>query len=116
MYYVSKCLLEAEIRYPEMEKLALALIMTLRKLHHYFQAHSILVLTNHSLRQMLQKPDALVRLLKWLVELRQFDVEYKPRTIIKGQALADFVAEFGHGLTESQRKKLRRRPKCESSM
>ena len=43
---------------------------------------------------MLQKPDASARLLKWLIELSQFDIDYKPWIAIKGQALADFVAEF----------------------
>ena len=33
-------------------------------------------------------------MLKWVVELRQFDIEYKPRSYIKGQALADFILEF----------------------
>jgi len=94
VYYASKRLLDAETRYPQMEKLALALVVTARKLRHYFQAHSIQVLTNHPLRQVLQKPDASGRLLKWSIELSQFDIDYKPRTAIKGQALADFVAEF----------------------
>jgi len=43
---------------------------------------------------VLQKPDASGRLLKWSIELSQFDIDYKPRTAIKGQALADFVVEF----------------------
>lgn len=77
-----------------MEKLALALTVTSRKLHHYFQAHSIQVLTNHPLRLVLQKPDESGKLLKWLVELSQFNVEYKLRTTIKGQALADFIVKF----------------------
>ncbi|XP_024028293.1 uncharacterized protein LOC112093654 [Morus notabilis] len=94
VYYTSKRLLDAETRYPQMEELALALVVTARKLRHYFQAHSIQVLTNHPLRQVLQKPDASGRLLKWSIELSQFDIDYKPRTAIKGQALADFVAEF----------------------
>ncbi|XP_024023768.1 uncharacterized protein LOC112092269 [Morus notabilis] len=94
VYYTSKRLLDAETRYPQMEKLALVMIVTARKLRHYFQAHSIQVLTNHPLRQVLQKPDTSGRLLKWSIELSQFDINYKPWNAIKGQALADFVAEF----------------------
>ncbi|XP_024029260.1 uncharacterized protein LOC112093922 [Morus notabilis] len=94
VYYTSKRLLDVETRYPQMEKLALVLVVTARKLRHYFQAHSIQVLTNHPLRQVLQMPDASGRLLKWSIELSQFEIDYKPRTAIKGQALADFVAEF----------------------
>ncbi|XP_024030694.1 uncharacterized protein LOC112094325 [Morus notabilis] len=45
-------------------------------------------------RQVLQKPDTSGRLLKWSIELSQFDINYKPQNAIKGQALVDFVAEF----------------------
>ncbi|KAM2668647.1 hypothetical protein EV2_020218 [Malus domestica] len=53
VYYSSKALQDAETRYSNIEKLALALVMPARKLHPYFQAHSIIVLTNHPLRQIL---------------------------------------------------------------
>ncbi|XP_024018662.1 uncharacterized protein LOC112090784 [Morus notabilis] len=102
VYYTSKRLLDAETRYLQMEKLALALIVTARKLRHYFQAHSIQVLTNHPLRQVLQKPDTSGRLLKWSIELSQFDINYKPRNAIRGQALADFVAEFTRLLDDAE--------------
>ncbi|XP_024026218.1 uncharacterized protein LOC112092991 [Morus notabilis] len=96
IYYVSKRLLDAESRYTEMERLALTLMVALRKLRHYFQSQIIRVLTNHPLRQVLQKPETSGRLLKWSVELSQFDIKYVPRAAIKGQALADFLAEFSH--------------------
>ncbi|KAM1180790.1 hypothetical protein ACFX2G_020210 [Malus domestica] len=50
VYYASKALQDAETRYSNIEKLALALVMSARKLRPYFQAHSIIVLTNHPLR------------------------------------------------------------------
>ena len=53
IYYVSKRLLDAETRYLELEKLALALTVTTRKLRPYFHAHSIKVLTNYPLHQVL---------------------------------------------------------------
>ncbi|XP_024024059.1 uncharacterized protein K02A2.6-like [Morus notabilis] len=96
IYYVSKRLLDAESRYREIERLALALMIASRKLRHYFQSHTIRVLTNHPLRQALQKPETSGWLLKWSVELSQFDIKYMPRTAIKGQALVDFLAEFSH--------------------
>ena len=65
-----------------------------RKLRPYFHAHSIEVLTNYPLHQVLQKPEALGRLLNWAIELGQFDVNFCPKMTIKGQALADFIAEF----------------------
>ena len=53
VYYVSKRLLDAETRYPELEKLVLALMVTSKKLRPYFHAHPIEVLTNYPLRQVL---------------------------------------------------------------
>ncbi|XP_063947521.1 uncharacterized protein LOC135152038 [Daucus carota subsp. sativus] len=94
VYYVSKRLLDAETRYSNMEKLAYALILASRKLRPYFQAHKIEVRTSFPLRQVLHKSEASRRVMKWAVELVQFDIEYKPRTSIKGQALADFIFEF----------------------
>ena len=93
IYYVSKRLLDADTRYPELEKLALALMVASRKLRPYFHAHPIEVLTNYTLRQVLQKLEASGRLLKWVIELRQFEVNFCPRTTIKAQALANFIRQ-----------------------
>ena len=79
-----------------MEKLALALVIATQKLRPYFHSHPIRVLTNYPLRQVLQKPDASGRLLKWPIELSQFEIEFQLRPAIKGQALVDFIAEFSH--------------------
>ncbi|KAL5545199.1 hypothetical protein UlMin_008983 [Ulmus minor] len=65
-----------------------------RKLRPYFQAHTIIVPTKFPLKQVFQKPEASGRLAKWSIELGEFDIQFKPRTAIKGQALADFIAEF----------------------
>ena len=65
VYYISKWLINAETRYPEMEKLALALVIVSRKLRLYFYSHTIHILTNYLWRQVLQKSDALGRLLEW---------------------------------------------------
>ncbi|XP_077242412.1 uncharacterized protein LOC143882919 [Tasmannia lanceolata] len=93
VYYVSKVLHDAEIRYQRVEKLAYALVTAARKLRPYFQAHTIKVLTDQPLRQVLHKPDTSGRLVKWAVELSEFDIRYMPRPAIKAQVLADFVAE-----------------------
>ena len=81
-----------------MEKLALALVIATRKLRPYFHSHPVRVLTNYPLRQVLRKPDASGRLLKWAIELSQFEIEFQDRPTIKGQALADFITEFSSGL------------------
>ena len=77
-----------------MEKLILALVTTSRKLRPYFQAHTIEVPTEYPMKQVLHKPETSGRLMKWAIELSEFDIRCKPKTAIKGQILADFVMEF----------------------
>ena len=69
VYYVSKRLLDAELRYPNIEKLTYALVISLRKLWLYCQAHTIEVVTSYSFRQVFQRLEASGCLLKWTVEL-----------------------------------------------
>ena len=94
VYYVSHSKASAETRYPEMEQLALALLVAARKLKPYFQAHPIVVYTSYPLKQIFQKPETSGRIMRWAVELSQFEIQFKPRSAIRGQSLADFVAEF----------------------
>ena len=77
-----------------MEKLIMALVTATRKLRPYFQAHTIEFLTEFPMKQVLHKPETSGRLMKWAIELSEFDIRYKPKTAIKGQVLADFVIEF----------------------
>jgi ribonuclease HI len=70
------------------------LIVSIRRLRPYFQAHTIKVLTEYPLKKILQKPDISGWLVNWAVELGEFDIDFLPRTTIKGQALADFLVEF----------------------
>ena len=93
VYYVSHVLRGPEVRYSTTEKIAYSLLLTSRKLRPYFQSHDIQVLTNYPLRAVLRKPDLSGRMAKWVIELSQFDIQFRPRTAIKGQALADFLIE-----------------------
>ncbi|GAV86323.1 RVT_3 domain-containing protein [Cephalotus follicularis] len=88
--FVSK---SAEGRYPEVEKYAYALIISAKKLRPYFQAHTIKVLTDKPLKQVLAKPETSSRLIKWSVELGEYDVKFEARSTIKSQVLADFVRD-----------------------
>ena len=77
-----------------MEKLILVLVTTSRKLQPYVQAHTVEVSTEYSMKQILHKAETSRRLIKWAIELSEFDIRYKPRTAIKWQILADFIMEF----------------------
>ena len=98
IYYVSKALLDAETRYSHLEKLALALMVAARKFQPYFQAHPIVVITSFSIKLVLHKLEVSGGLAKWAVELGEYDVIFRPATVIKSQVLADFVAEFSPAL------------------
>jgi ribonuclease HI len=94
VYYASKTMTEAETRYPPLEKVGLALVTAANKLPQYFQAHTIYVVTQYPIQAMFHKADFTGRIWKWGAKISALGVKYLPRTAIKGQVLADFVAEF----------------------
>ena len=94
VYYVSKSLHEAEIRYSPLEKAILAVVHASRKLPYYFQAHMVVVLTQLPLKSVLRTADYTGRIALWNMILGAFDIKYMPRTSITGQVLTDLVAEF----------------------
>ena len=77
-----------------MEKLILALVTAARMLRPYFQVHTIEVSTEYPMKQVLHKPETSRRLMKWAIEMSEFDIRCRPKIAIKGQVLADFVMEF----------------------
>ena len=90
IYYISKTLVDAETRYLPLEKLVLALVHATRKLHHYFQVHTVYVLTRYPLQLLLKRSDFTRRIAKWGTRLGAFN----SGPSVKGQVLADLVAEF----------------------
>ena len=94
VFFVSKSLTDAETRYTHLERAALALRKAAQKLRPYFQAHLVVVLTDLLLRGMIHKPDLSRRMARWTMELSEYGIKYKPRLSMKGQVLADFLAEI----------------------
>ena len=94
VYYVIKSLNEVEVRYLPLEKAILAMVHATRKLPHYCQPHTVVVLTQLPLKSILRSTDYTGRIAKWGTILGAFDIKHMPRTSIKGQVLADLVAEF----------------------
>ena len=74
IYYCSRALRGAEERYSKIEKLILALVTTTKKLRPYFQAHTVEVPTEYPMKQILHKPETSGRLMKWAIELSEFDI------------------------------------------
>ncbi|XP_021986933.1 uncharacterized protein LOC110883510 [Helianthus annuus] len=102
IYFISRTLKGPEERYMPLEKLALALVFASRRLRRYFQGHKITLMTDQPLQKVLRRPELSGRLAKWAIELGEHSFEFKPRTAMKGQILADFLAE----VPEDEEKKL----------
>lgn len=93
-YYVSKSLHEVEIRYLPLEKAILAVVHGIRKLPYYFQAYTVVILTQLPLSAILRSANYIWRITKRGTVLGVFDIKYMPRTSVKGQVLADLMTEF----------------------
>ena len=75
-------------------KLLIALLIASRKLRHYFQGHPITDVTSFPLEQILRNPNATDFVAGWNIELQPFNLRFDTTRVIKGRALADFVAEW----------------------
>ena len=65
IYYIGEVLHGAEVWYQKIKKLSYAIVLALRRLKHYFRAHSIIVQTNQPIRQILKKPNLARQLVSW---------------------------------------------------
>jgi ribonuclease HI len=98
VYFISEVLSETKVRYPQIQKLLYAVILTRWKLRHYFESHPVTVVTSFPLGEIIQSREASGRIAKWVVELMGETLSFAPRKAIKSQVLADFLAEW----TETQ--------------
>jgi hypothetical protein len=94
VYFISEVLSETKICYPQIRKLLYAVILTRRKLRHYFESHPVTVVSSFPLGEIIQCREATGRIAKWAVELMGETISFAPRKAIKSQALADFLAEW----------------------
>ena len=98
---MSKAVVDVETQYSIMEQMTLALKSTAQKLHPYFLAHQVIVLTNQPLRSTLYKLDLSGRMLKWAIELSEYRIKYQSRLALKGQVRVDFIVKLSQKITHS---------------
>jgi hypothetical protein len=79
VYFISEVLSKSKARYQPVQKLLYAVLITSRKLRHYFQEYSITVVTDYPLGDILRNQDATGRISKWAVELGALNIDFKHR-------------------------------------
>jgi hypothetical protein len=95
VYYLSEVLTLSKQNYPHYQKVAYGVYMATRKLKHYFEEHPIMVVSTTPLSEIIGCKDATGRVAKWAIELAAHTIQYKPRTTIKSQIIADLFADWG---------------------
>jgi ribonuclease HI len=95
VYYLSEVLTLSKKNYPHYQKVAYGVYMPAKKLKHYFEEHPITVVSTTPLSEIIGCKDASGRVANWAIELAAHTIQYKPRTTIKSQIIADFFADWG---------------------
>ena len=94
LYYLSRTLTGPELNYTPIEKTCLSLVFAIQKLRHYMQAFTVhLIARADPVRYVMSKPVLTGRLAKWALLLNQYEIIYTPAKAVKGQAVADFLAD-----------------------
>jgi hypothetical protein len=76
VYFISQVIGPSKIRYPQVQKLLYALLLTALELRHYFDDHKVIVVTGFLIGDILHNKEAVGRTTKWACELGAHDIEF----------------------------------------
>ena len=93
VYFISEVLSDSKTHYSQIQKLLYTILITKRKLRHYFESHPLLVVTSFPLGEVIKNQDAIGRIVKWVLKLMGQGIAYASQMAIKSQVLDDFIAE-----------------------
>nr|KYP59949.1 Retrovirus-related Pol polyprotein from transposon opus [Cajanus cajan] len=94
IYYLSRILVGAEIRYTPLEKLCLSLYFACTKLKYYLRPFDVLVFCRSNvIKYMLGKPVLHSRIGKWALALTEYSLTFTPLKSTKGQVIVDFLVD-----------------------
>ncbi|XP_026428858.1 uncharacterized protein LOC113324784 [Papaver somniferum] len=94
IYYVSRVLRDAELRYPRVEQTCLAFTYATQKLRPYLLTHETIVVAANPIAYIASKPFLRGRTARWLLQLSEFELKYQRPNAVRGQAIADLMAMF----------------------
>ncbi|XP_019258426.1 PREDICTED: uncharacterized protein LOC109236684 [Nicotiana attenuata] len=83
-----------EMNYTPVEKICLALLYAIKKLRHYFEAYTIKLISRADpVKFVMTRPVLFGCLERWSILFNQYEITYTPQKAVKGQALANFLAD-----------------------
>jgi hypothetical protein len=94
VYFISEALSGSKLLHSELEKIAYAVVMAMRKLKHYFKAHKVTALADQPINDLFINKEASSRIAKWATELSEHTIDFGKRSAIKLHVLADFVVDW----------------------
>ena len=95
IYYLSKRILDYEMRYVMIERYCLALVWATQRLRHYMTEYLVHLISRlNPLRYLFDRPALVGRLMRWLVLLTKFDIHYVTQKSIRGSIIADHLASL----------------------